>query len=112
MGSRYETNWAQYTQWTLDMKQTRRYINYTLGSIQKLDTTLLKKAAKFFFFFIFLLVFYVIIYTVLQCDLPPLRPHWTGLRFEPGPGGPEAGTLPLDHHASLKLKIEMSIKIC
>ena len=46
VGSRYETNWAQNTQWALDMKQTRRYINYTLGSIQKLDPTLLKKAAK------------------------------------------------------------------
>ena len=34
--------------------------------------------------------FYYIIYTVLQCDLPPLKPP--GPRFEPGPGGPEAGT--------------------
>ena len=36
-----------------------------------------------------------IIYTVLQCDLLPLRPHgWggPGPRLEPGPGGPESGT--------------------
>ena len=41
--------------------------------------------------------FYYIIYTVLQCGLPPLRPHsregGPGPRFEPGTGGSEAGTL-------------------
>ena len=31
--------------------------------------------AKFYFFKIFLLGFYYIMYTVLQCELPPLRPH-------------------------------------
>ena len=30
--------------------------------------------------------FYYIIHTVIQCDLPPLRPHCgPGPRFEPGP---------------------------
>ena len=39
--------------------------------------------------------FYYIIYTVLQCDLPPLRPHCgeaPGPGFEPGTGDLESGT--------------------
>ena len=34
----------------------------------------------------------------------PQTTLWGGSRprFEPGPGGSEAGTLPLDHHASFK----------
>ena len=53
--------------------------------------------------------FQYFICTVLQCDLPPLRPHCMdggpGLIFEPGTGSLEAGTLTTrlphllrDHH--------------
>ena len=60
-----------------------------------------------FYFLIFFIVFYYIIHTVLQCDLSPLRPHCgEAPDRESNPGGPEAGTLPLDHHTSLLQKLQ------
>ena len=63
--------------------------------------------------------FYYIICTVLQCDLPPLRPHFgeaprPGPRFEPRTGSLDAGTLTIRFlflSFQLKIFLEWVLKI-
>ena len=59
-----------------------------------------------FFKIFFLGFFYFIIqyYSFTMWSAAPQTTLWggPGPRFEPVPGGPEAGTLPLDNHTSYK----------
>ena len=45
------------------------------------------------------------LYSIIVWSAAPKTTLWggPGPRFEPGPDGPEAGTLPLDHHTSKDL---------
>ena len=56
----------------------------------------------FFNLFMGFLLYYL--YSITVWSAAPQTTLWggPGPRIEPGPGGPEAGTLPLDHHTSLK----------
>ena len=53
---------------------------------------------RIFFLYPFIVFFYYIIYTVLQCDLPPLRPHYgeaPGRDLNPGWAAPRQGHYPV-----------------
>ena len=58
----------------------------------------------FFFFDLFMgVLFLIFLYSITVSSAAPQTTLWggPGPRFKPGPGCPEAGTLPLDHHTSL-----------
>ena len=58
-----------------------------------------------------ILQYYYYLYSITVWSAAPQTTLWGGPepRFEPGPGGQEAGTLPLDHHTSFAITTLFSI---